>query len=81
MGEPLNNYRAVCAAVRMLIDPSLFEIRPSCVTVSTVGIVPRMARFAIDLPGVLLALSLHAHIQPLREAIMPAARAYPLPRL
>jgi len=81
MGEPLNNYRAVCAAVRVLIDPSLFGIRPSCVTVSTVGIVPRMARFAIDLPGVSLALSLHAPTQPQREAIMPAARAYPLPRL
>ena len=52
MGEPLNNYRAVCADVRRLIDPSLFGIRPSCVTVSTVGIVPQMARFAIDLPGV-----------------------------
>jgi len=41
MGEPLNNYRAVCAAVRVLIDPSLFGIRSSCVIVSTVGIVPR----------------------------------------
>jgi hypothetical protein len=40
-----------------------------------------MARFAIDLPGVSLALSLHAPTQPQREAIMPAARAYPLPRL
>ena len=81
MGEPLNNYRAVCAAVRVLIDPSLFGMRPSSVTVSTVGIVPRMARFATDLPGVSLALSLHAPTQPQREAIMPAARAYPLPRL
>ena len=81
MGEPLNNYRAVCSAVRLLIEPALFGLRPSSVTVSTVGIVPRMRTFRSHLPGVSLALSLHAATQPKREAIMPAARAYPLSRL
>ena len=42
MGEPLNNYKSVVSAVRLLIDPSLFGLGPRCVTVSTVGIVPRM---------------------------------------
>lgn len=42
MGEPLNNYEAVRAAVALMIDPSLFSLRRSKVTISTVGIVPRI---------------------------------------
>ena len=50
-------------------------------TVSTVGVVPRLASLARDLPGVSLALSLHAPTQELRATLVPSARAYPLPRL
>ena len=42
MGEPLNNYEAVRAAVSMMVDSRLFGLRRSKVTVSTVGIVPRI---------------------------------------
>ena len=42
MGEPLNNYEAVRAAVGMMVDSRLFGLRRSKVTVSTVGIVPRI---------------------------------------
>jgi len=42
MGEPLNNYPAVVAAVRAMVDPTLFGLAPSKVTISTVGIVPRL---------------------------------------
>lgn len=42
MGEPLNNYEAVRSATAMMIDPSLFSLRRSKVTISTVGIVPRI---------------------------------------
>ena len=42
MGEPLNNYEAVRSAVALMIDPSLFSLRRSKVTISTVGIVPRI---------------------------------------
>ena len=34
-----------------------------------------------DLPGVSLAVSLHAPNQELRQSIVPSARAYPLPKL
>lgn len=81
MGEPLNNYRAVVRAVKLFIDPALFGLSPKSVTVSTVGIVPRMKSFVSDLPGVSLALSLHSPTQVKRETIMPAARAYPLHRV
>ena len=42
MGEPLNNYENVRAAASLMIDPRLFALRKSKVTISTVGIVPRI---------------------------------------
>ena len=42
MGEPLNNYEAVRTAVGLMVDSRLFALRRSKVTVSTVGIVPRI---------------------------------------
>ncbi|GAQ91144.1 radical SAM superfamily protein [Klebsormidium nitens] len=81
MGEPLNNYSAVVAAVRTLTAPRAFGLSPSHVTVSTVGVIPRMLTLPADLPGVRLALSLHAPTQALRATLVPAARAYPLDRL
>ena len=81
MGEPMNNYDAVVSAVRTLVDKNAFGLSPNRVTVSTVGIVPRMQQFVHDLPNISLALSLHAPNQSLRASFVPAARAYPLPRL
>ena len=81
MGEPLNNYDQVSAAVHMMIDPQIFALRRSAVTVSTVGVIPRMLQMMDDLPGVSLALSLHAPSQELRQTIVPSAKAYPLDKL
>ena len=81
MGEPLNNYPQVRAAVSMMTDPQVFALRRSAVTVSTVGVIPRMLQMIEDLPGVSLALSLHAPTQELRQTIVPSAKAYPLDRL
>ncbi len=58
--EPLNNYNAVRPAVAMMTDGRFFGLRRSAVTVSTVGVIPRILQLADDLPGVSLALSLHA---------------------
>ena len=63
MGEPLNNYSAVRDAVTLMTHNSLFALRRSAVTVSTVGVIPRIQQLAQDLPGVSLALSLHAPTQ------------------
>ena len=81
MGEPLNNYSQVRAAVSMMTDPQAFALRRSAVTVSTVGVIPRMLQMIDDLPGISLALSLHAPTQELRKTIVPSAKAYPLDRL
>ncbi|KAF6260598.1 hypothetical protein COO60DRAFT_1269332 [Scenedesmus sp. NREL 46B-D3] len=81
MGEPLSNYEAVKAAVGMMGEPRLFGIGARHITVSTVGVIPRIKQMAADLPGVSLALSLHAPTQELRRSIVPSARAYPLHKL
>jgi len=71
MGEPLSNFDATVAAVRMLIDPALFGISPRRVTISTVGVVPKMDELAaLDLP-MNLAVSLHAPNDRIRAAIVP----------
>ena len=58
MGEPLNNYRPVLAALHGLVE--LWAMPPSRITVSTVGVVGRMRTLAADAPPVHHALSLHA---------------------
>lgn len=52
MGEPLNNYDAVKAAVGMMTHPRAFGLRRKKVTVSTVGVVPRLLQMADDMPGI-----------------------------
>ena len=42
MGEPLNNYEQVRTATRTMINPALFGLKRSKVTISTVGIIPRI---------------------------------------
>ena len=64
-----------------MVDSQRFGLSPNRVTVSTVGVVPRMLRFAADAPRVNLALSLHAPNQALREQIVPSARGFPLGKL
>ncbi|KAG2482924.1 hypothetical protein HYH03_018202 [Edaphochlamys debaryana] len=81
MGEPLNNYEPVRAAVAMMTDSKGFGLKRRHVTVSTVGVIPRIKQLAEDLPGVSLALSLHAPTQELRSTIVPSARAFKLPAL
>jgi len=73
MGEPLANYRAVVGAVRRLTDPAPDGLGMSArgVTVSTVGLVPRMRQLADEGLPVTLALSLHAPDDELRNELVP----------
>lgn len=81
MGEPLNNYKAVQQAIRMMVDTKLYGLSPSHITVSTVGVTNRIKSLAHDLPGINLALSLHAPNQELRLSIVPTSKAYPVHKL
>lgn len=80
MGEPLNNYTALVEAIRVMMG-SPFQLSPKRITVSTVGIVHAINKLHNDLPGLNLAVSLHAPVQDIRCQIMPAARAFPLEKL
>jgi 23S rRNA (adenine2503-C2)-methyltransferase len=73
MGEPLANYRAVVGAVRRLTDPAPAGLGLSArhVTVSTVGLVPRIKQLADEGIPVTLALSLHAPDDELRNELVP----------
>ncbi|CAM9880906.1 unnamed protein product, partial [Hapterophycus canaliculatus] len=81
MGEPLNNYDAVLASIRGMSDGRMFKLSPRHITLSTVGVVPRMKQLTVDAPETQLALSLHAPNQELRNKIVPSARAYRLDKL
>ncbi len=78
MGEPLNNYDAVLSAIRAMTNSQWFALQQKRVTLSTVGIVPRMFQLFDEAPFVTMALSLHAPTQPMRERIVPSARQYKL---
>lgn len=72
---------AVQGALRMMLDNRLFSLSARQVTVSTVGVIPNIARLGREFPRVSFALSLHAPTQALRERIVPSAKAYKLDRL
>ncbi len=76
MGEPLENYDAVVKALRMLSSPGRMHISQRRITVSTVGVVPGIYRFAEEGLQVNLAISLHAPSQEVRKRIIPYARKY-----
>ena len=78
MGEPLNNYKNVVEACRVMIDRKRWNLAHGHVTVSTVGVTPKMRQLTRDLPQINLALSLHAPNQKLRESIVPTAKQYPI---
>src|SRR5207344_3133579 len=73
MGEPLANYKAVIGAVRQLVTPAPDGLGMSArgITVSTVGLVPRMQQLATEGLPVTLALSLHAPDDELRDELVP----------
>jgi 23S rRNA (adenine2503-C2)-methyltransferase len=73
MGEPMANYKAVVGALRRLTDTSPGGLGMSArgITVSTVGLVPRMRELAAEGLPVTLALSLHAPDDELRDTLVP----------
>jgi 23S rRNA (adenine2503-C2)-methyltransferase len=78
MGEPFHNYDAVMDAVALLNDPAGFGLGHRHITVSTVGLVDKIDRFADEHLGVNLAISLHAPNDEIRSQIMPVNRRFPL---
>lgn len=81
MGEPLLNYDAVLAAIRVCNDPLAFNIGARRISVSTSGILEGIERLQQEELQVNLAISLHAPADELRSRLMPVNRKYPLTKL
>jgi len=81
MGEPFHNYESVMGAVALLNDPRGFGLGHRHITISTVGVVPAIDRFAEEGLQVNLAVSLHAPTDEQRDAIMPVNRRWKIAEL
>src|ERR1041385_3085005 len=79
MGEPLLNWEAVDTALTLLNHPEGLGIGARHITVSTVGILPNLAKLAQRPEQFRLALSLHAPTPELRHELMPIEKKYGLP--
>jgi len=78
MGEPLANYANVIKAVRILHDPQCFNIGARKITISTVGVPPKMRQLAEEELPLNLAISLHAPNESLRKQLIPWAEHFAL---
>jgi len=79
MGEPLNNYKNVMEAVRFINKE--FGIGARHITISTVGLVPRILKLAEENLQIKLAISLHAATDKDRSALLPVNRRFGLKEL
>ena len=80
MGEPLYNFEAVRDALLVVADNEGLAISKRKITLSTSGVVPNIARTGDEI-GVMLAVSLHAVRDELRDVLVPLNRKYPIAEL
>ena len=80
MGEPLYNFDNVKTALLIASDGEGISLSKRRITLSTSGIVPMIARCGAEI-GVMLAISLHAVRDDLRNELVPINRKYPLAEL
>ena len=81
MGEPFHNYNNTMAAIDRLNDAEGYNFGARRFTVSTVGLVPMIKRFAEEKRQVNLAVSLHAADDTLRVSMLPVNKRYPIEEL
>src|SRR5690606_35098965 len=80
MGEPLYNFDNVRKALLIASDGDGLSLSKRRITLSTSGVVPGIARTGAEI-GVMLAISLHATNDALRDELVPINRKYPLAEL
>ena len=81
MGEPFHNYEPTMKAIDILGDPKGMNIGARRMTISTVGNVPQIIRFADENRQVNLAVSLHTIDNTIRNKMMPINKKYPVENL
>src|SRR5215831_4788018 len=77
-GEPLLNLPNVVKATRILLDPAGFALSPKRITISTAGIIPKIAELGREPVRPKLAISLNASTEESRQELMPITRKYHL---
>jgi 23S rRNA (adenine2503-C2)-methyltransferase len=77
MGEPLYNFANVRDAVAVFADGDGLALSKRRITVSTAGVVPRMEELGRE-TGAMLAISLHAVRDELRDKLVPLNKKYPI---
>lgn len=80
MGEPLYNFEAVRDALLIAADGDGIAISKRRITLSTSGVVPHIPRVGAEV-GCMLAVSLHAVRDELRNELVPLNRKYPIKQL
>lgn len=78
MGEPFLNYGATLKALNNLNDKRGFNLGARRITVSTIGVVPAILRFAQEEKQYNLAISLHAPEDELRRKLVPLTERWPI---
>ena len=80
MGEPLYNLDAVADAIEVISDDQGIALSRRRITVSTSGVVPKIPELGAR-TGAMLAISLHAPFDELRNELVPLNRRYPIEAL
>ncbi len=80
MGEPLYNFDNVKEAIEVAADGEGLSVSKRRITLSTSGIVPEIRRWGAE-AGTMLAISLHATNDALRDELVPINRKYPIAEL
>ena len=80
MGEPLYNLENVMAAIEVMADGDGLSLSKRRITVSTSGVVPQIERLGAEC-GPMLAISLHAVRDELRDELVPLNKKYPIKEL
>jgi 23S rRNA (adenine2503-C2)-methyltransferase len=80
MGEPLYNFNNVRDAMAIVSDGEGLALSKRRITLSTSGVVPEIVRWGEE-AGTMLAISLHAVRDDLRDKLVPINRKYPIPQL
>jgi 23S rRNA (adenine2503-C2)-methyltransferase len=78
MGEPLDNFKPVVEALRLMISPQAMKVSTRKVTVSTSGLVDKIKAFQNENLSINLAISLNASDNETRDRLMPINKKYPI---
>ncbi len=81
MGEPLHNYDNVLKSIRILTNQKGARIAPRRITLSTAGLVPKLAKLGAEDVRPNLAVSLNAPNDAIRDQIMPINRKWNIAKL